>query len=265
VNPPIYQPLSSSLEFSSLVRAVPWLYEPALRRIVLDTLSVPGGEMNLNETLNWERAPLSFTFAILSLAAMFAKPCSVSAAAEPPQLTVRTYSRVEDAQWLLDTAAAEAARVLRGIPIRLIWINCAAQAHPVRCESLETPTDLTIRLLSKAPPEASPNALGMAMWSAPGGSAALFYDRALSIRRPGIFLPHILGRALAHEVVHLLLGFGSHSDLGLMRGQWSDDDLRMHSGACLGLSAQILEAIRLGAARRVLIAKTLMASSSGSE
>jgi len=175
------------------------------------------------------------------------------------------YSRVELSPWLLDAGAAEATRLLSTIPVRLSWLNCAAPAHPAKCESPETPADLTIRLLSKALPHASPNALGMAMWSDSGGSVALFFDRALSIRRPGILLPHILGRAMAHEIVHLLLGVESHSDLGLMRRQWSAEDPRMDSRACWGLYTNAVESIRTEAARRVLIAKALPASRSGAE
>jgi hypothetical protein len=211
------------------------------------------------------QSALSATFAILSVAVMFSQPRSLSAAAQPSQLTVRMYSRAEGSPWLLNAAAGEATRVLSGVPVRLSWLNCAAPAHPSSCESAETPADLTIRLLSKALPNATPNALGMAMWSASGGSAALFLDRALSIRRPGILLPNILGRAMAHEIVHLILGFGPHSELGLMRGQWSAENLRADSGACLELSPQVLQSILTGVARRVLIARTLPATSSGSE
>jgi len=98
--------------------------------------------------LRFQRA-LSSTFAKLSLGAMLAHPDYLSAAAEPPQLTVRMYSRVEVSPWLLDAGAAEATRLLSTIPVRLSWLNCAAPAHPAKCESPETPADLTIRLLSK--------------------------------------------------------------------------------------------------------------------
>ena len=59
---------------------------------------------------------------------------------------------------------------------------------------------------------------------------------------------------MAHEIVHLLLGVESHSDLGLMRRQWSAEDLRMDSRACSGLSTNAVESMRTEAARRVLIA-----------
>jgi len=168
-----------------------------------------------------------------------------------PQLTVRMYNLAPVPPGILDSAGVEAARILRGLPVRLSWINCSAQAHPAFCETPEMPTGIRIRLLPKALLEASGSALGIAMWSESGGSAALFYDRAISLRKPGLFLPQILGRAMAHEIVHLLLGTTSHAELGLMRGAWSADDLRPDSGACLELTPAAAAAIRKEAQRRV--------------
>jgi hypothetical protein len=36
----------------------------------------------------------------------------------------------------------------------------------------------------------------------------------------------LLGRTMAHEIGHLLLGTRSHSRRGLMRALWTDDELR---------------------------------------
>jgi hypothetical protein len=90
----------------------------------------------------------------------------------------------------------------------------------------------------------------MAMWSDSGSSAAIFYDRALSIRKPGLFLAQILGRAMAHEVVHLLLGTTSHADLGLMKAEWNAEDLHFDSGGSLGLTPAGIAAIRNAAELR---------------
>ena len=89
------------------------------------------------------------------------------------------------------------------------------------------------------------------MWSDSGSSAAIFYDRALSIRQPGMFLAQILGRALAHEVVHLLLGTTAHADLGLMKAEWNAEDLRFDSGGSLGLTPAGIAAIRDAAELRM--------------
>lgn len=39
-------------------------------------------------------------------------------------------------------------------------------------------------------------------------------------------LPTLLGRAIAHEMGHLLLGSAEHARAGLMRALWSHDELR---------------------------------------
>jgi hypothetical protein len=36
----------------------------------------------------------------------------------------------------------------------------------------------------------------------------------------------LLGRAIAHEIGHLLLGHSRHSRVGLMRAIWSQDEIR---------------------------------------
>jgi hypothetical protein len=48
----------------------------------------------------------------------------------------------------------------------------------------------------------------------------------------------LLGRAIAHEVGHLLLGSGDHTPIGLMRALWSQDELRGLKPAHWGFSAR---------------------------
>jgi hypothetical protein len=180
-------------------------------------------------------------FAILSYSVVFA--------ASPAQLSVEMYTVAPVSPQVLDGAAPEAARALRSLPVRISWINCSAPAHPDSCDNPDRPTGLRVRLLPKALAPASPIALGMAMWSDSGGSAALFYDRALSIRQPGLFLSRILGRAMAHEVVHLLLGTTSHADQGLMKREWTSDDLRFNEN--LQLTPAGIAAVRIATDERI--------------
>lgn len=110
---------------------------------------------------------------------------------------------------------------------------------------------MSIRFLPQALSPASGSALGMAMWSESGGSAVLFCDRAVTFRRPGVFPGEILGRAMAHEVVHLLLGTTSHLDFGLMRSEWSVEDLRSDRGAGFELSPATAALVRTAAKSRM--------------
>ena len=50
-------------------------------------------------------------------------------------------------------------------------------------------------------------------------------------------MPVLLGRAIAHEIGHLLLGSAEHARLGLMRALWSHDELRGLKPANWGFSS----------------------------
>jgi len=125
------------------------------------------------------------------------------------------------------------------VPIE--WLDCTAAAA---CSTTELPGGLTVRILPKALPSASRAALGMASWSGERAGAFVFYDRVRACRSQDRLLPHILGRVMAHEITHLLLGWDSHADSGLMRGQWTGDDLRFDSTTCLGLTADARQQLR---------------------
>jgi len=49
--------------------------------------------------------------------------------------------------------------------------------------------------------------------------------------RTGVDEATLLGRAVAHEIGHLLLGTSQHADAGLMRAHWSDRELQQGSEA----------------------------------
>jgi hypothetical protein len=178
----------------------------------------------------------------LSLSSMFAAP---------PVLTVRMQAVAPVSPKVLDLAAAEAAQALRYLPVRLQWLNCSTLPHSVVCDAPNRPIYIGIRLLPSAIPPASRSALGMAMWSEEGGSAAVFYDRALSVRRPGLFLAQILGRAMAHEIVHLLLGTTDHFESGLMKSEWTAEDLRFDRGTFLEMTPAMTAAILSAAEQRI--------------
>ena len=61
----------------------------------------------------------------------------------------------------------------------------------------------------------------------------------------------LLGRVIAHEIAHLLLGTNSHSDRGLMRGGWKASELARQPKSEWGLSRSEGIAIRRALWRRV--------------
>lgn len=193
------------------------------------------------------------TFSIIAAAALPAGVRNESSGdnESTPQLSVRVYSFPGLSAWLLNAAEVEATDLLRNVPVGFNWVDCTSRLAPAACVSDLAPTDLVVRVLPKALPQVSANVMGIAGSSSGMATAFIFYDRMLSVRTQARPLPSILGRVMAHEITHLLLPPESHSDFGLMRGQWSGEDLQMGSFACMGLPSSSVRLMQKEAVRRV--------------
>jgi hypothetical protein len=178
-----------------------------------------------------------------------------SLTAQTPELNIRVYGFHGLSLEALPEAYTEAERLLSPSAIRLKWIDCTSPTLSAECASPQLPADLTVRIVAGALPPASARALGLAAWSGDLAAAFIFYDRVAALRTSTRFVPTILGRVMAHEITHLLLGSESHSEVGLMRGQWNADDLRTVNSAWLGLPLRSAQFMQKEARRRMLIAR----------
>jgi hypothetical protein len=192
-------------------------------------------------------APLSVLF---SLVVAHGNSQSLSALQRTPALKVFVYSFPGLSPLALQGAESEATRILRPVPIEWQWIDCTTREVPASCNSPQPPTDLIIRFIRNALPQASATTLGIAGSSADYATAFLFYDRVLALRTQTRPLPAMLGRVLAHEITHLLLPHQDHAQWGLMRGHWSGEDLEGASAGDVGLSPRSIQAMHREALRR---------------
>lgn len=168
-----------------------------------------------------------------------------------PILKVFVYRCPELPRSVIQGAETEATRILRPARIKFNWVECTAGMQSASCRSAAARTDLIIRFLPRALPQASPSALGIAGSSADYSTAFIFYDRILARRTHTQLLPVMLGRVLAHEITHLLLPHEDHTDFGLMRGIWSTEDLRITNPACEDLSSRSVQLMHREALRRL--------------
>jgi hypothetical protein len=135
------------------------------------------------------------------------------------------------------TAIGDRARVLKsasdilaGADVKVDWRDCsprAARPHPA-CQESPKAGELVVRLV-RLPDSGGTRALGEAFIDSVTGQgvlATVFIDRieqfAAQAKADAVT---IVGRVLAHEIGHLLLGTTSHAAAGLMRESWSTKDL----------------------------------------
>ena len=167
--------------------------------------------------------------------------------AEPRlDVTVYVFNYAEVPGGTLARAQAVAARIFREVGVKLAWshgpVSAADTARGVHLK----PTDVVLRILPRSMAEAlglPPNTFGFAFPEKKGGFGTLtniFYHRVKELSDGhGYGRGLMLGHLMAHEMGHLFLGIGSHSDRGIMHIPWRTKQLdRAASQNLLFTSAQ---------------------------
>lgn len=121
-------------------------------------------------------------------------------------------------------------------------------------EVVLAPEAVIVRIVT-APAEALPGSLGCSLIDVErraGTLATVYADRvaelaALSSADAG----QLLGRAMAHEIGHLLLGTPRHADRGLMRGVWTSVELHRERPSDWSLSREDVAGMRRGLIARL--------------
>ena len=149
-------------------------------------------------------------------------------------VVIRTYNYAAVPAGELTAARSEAAHIFSKAGIALEWTECRVPGgdHGSSCtEPLLEGRDLMLRLVDRIPSSGDRVvALGESMLDREQRGGVLmtvdpFPVRSVAGRRLDSSST-LLGRAIAHEIGHLLLGSGEHSRMGLMRALWSHDELR---------------------------------------
>jgi len=190
--------------------------------------------------------------------ALCAITCNANAREHPEQnwyrVNVRMSSQVEAPPDLLRGGQDAASRIFAGIHIQLVWTGQTQQvSNPVAGWVGEPATrDLAVEIVPHAPASFSDAALAMAMpYAESGVRIVIFYDRVDPLLR-GHNAPAatILGYVLAHEIAHVLQGIARHSETGIMRARWTDNDFKQMGIRVLMFTAEDVELIRRHLATR---------------
>jgi hypothetical protein len=160
---------------------------------------------------------------------------SLCLVAAPDALTrtvvMRTYNTYGLPAADVRTASRTVRRLLWFVDIDVRWRNCviAGRSSELATDACADPmaaNDIIVRLLGGVtPPPGLDTTLGYAYVDPvlkTGSLATIDVERVVDLSRAlAVDCGTLLGRAVAHELGHLLRGSQDHSELGLMRGNWS--------------------------------------------
>ena len=159
-------------------------------------------------------------------------------------------------------ALTTAAAILTAADVTLHWAHCHAGApSDAVCARPLAPGELALRLTRVRRPATQTHALalGEALLPERGTAPAfaqLYLERVDDLaRRSGADVAVLLGRAIAHELTHLLSGDGRHATTGLMRPIWSAWDLTRNHAADWMLDTGNVTAIRARTSASMTLAR----------
>jgi hypothetical protein len=150
-------------------------------------------------------------------------------------------------------ALDQARKALDAASIDVIWRLCPASPS---CNAPLAPGELAIRIVRAPVPQhySGTLALGDATIDTRAGAgvlATVYLDRIEWLaHETGTDSRALLGRAIAHELGHLLLASTTHGPVGLMRAHWSQEEVRRGQPRDWSFAPTELAAIRRRAETR---------------
>ena len=137
-------------------------------------------------------------------------------------LTVRVYDAYGVSPSTLTSARGSVDHILTGAGIHVTWVQCP-------CDTAVGNAELVLRVVSAPPSSGDTSELGFSyvdVQQKSGTLATVYVDRVHRMAQlADVDEGELLGRAMAHEIAHLLLGTRDHASGGLMRGKWTVSEL----------------------------------------
>jgi len=138
-------------------------------------------------------------------------------------LFVRLYDTTGLPQADLQHATMTASAILSAAGIAVEWRDCHEG-----CDAPVAPSELAVRVVASAD-GSRPSSLGYTFVTGGddlGALATVVASRVRAMaREAGCDAGTLIGRAIAHEVGHALLGTSGHASAGLMRATWKASEL----------------------------------------
>lgn len=147
------------------------------------------------------------------------------------EVTVRVYDSTGATDAERRPSLKVAAAIVSAASVELVWKTCTDRRS--MCQTPLAPGELAVRIVRAGVVEDGTRRelpLGDAMINSQTGGgvlATVYIDRVnWMAERTGVDAQALLGRAIAHELGHLLMATSAHGPNGLMRPVWSQSEIR---------------------------------------
>lgn len=165
------------------------------------------------------------------LAAAAVTPATAVAKRAParPMAVVHAYDAYGVPPADLAEAKSDVRRIFARAGIGVVWVDCVGPASADSCRRGPRSNELIVRFVRSADDGAHRTwAMGDAMIGRETEAGVLLTIYPELVRRLADTAndhQRLLGRVIAHEIGHLLLGSTGHSNRGLMRSFWTTADV----------------------------------------
>jgi hypothetical protein len=178
--------------------------------------------------------------AMVIMAAAGVNSVAAGTGGEPVQRVIVCMDKAGNVE--LRFATERASEIFRRIGVEIDWRigdSCPSFGEVIRISfSFVTPDTLRLGALAYAHPYE-------------GTRIVVFYDRVCQQAKARCLrMNRLLAYVLAHEIAHLLQGISRHSATGIMKAQWTADDILPMRRSALCFSPLDVELIGLGLAAR---------------
>ena len=175
---------------------------------------------------------LARTAAVIVAATLMMSTRTPASAVIDDSLLVRIYDNAGVLVNELAAALRTTHDIMRRADLAVDWVQCRARRDgpvPTVCDQPLSSGDVVVRLIEGSDKEAGERrALGYSLFDSNGvsGFATVYVDRVDWLARRAQYpRAPLLGRAIAHEIGHLLLRSNAHTDNGLMREVWTAEQV----------------------------------------
>jgi hypothetical protein len=203
-------------------------------------------------------APWSIALVATTFVAVTSGTLEAAHPSRPPLVTVRVADLTSTPISHVKAALKEAGRLIAGASVSVDWTICDMVDLSGPCSSPMARGERFVRIVA-APARliAGRVRLGYAVvdpTANTGVLATVYLDPIAKLTSDGpVDETTLLGRAIAHELGHLLLGSNAHSHSGLMRAVWTLDELRRNRESDWTFSEREAATIRRSASASAML------------